>query len=51
MTSRPGKIKSVAPVGIPRPRDVYQIHEHREFREVYESLWRELRPEVKMAEV
>jgi NitT/TauT family transport system ATP-binding protein len=51
MTSRPGKIKSVAPVRIPRPRDVYQIHEHREFRAAYESLWRELRPEVRMAEV
>jgi NitT/TauT family transport system ATP-binding protein len=51
MTSRPGKIKSIAPVGISRPRDVYQIHEHREFRVVYESLWRELRPEVRMAEV
>lgn len=51
MTSRPGKIKSIAPVGIPRPRDVYQIHEHQEFRSVHEKLWRELRPEVKMAEV
>ena len=27
-----------------RPRDVYQIHEHQEFRAAYESLWRELRP-------
>src|SRR5919109_540803 len=51
MTSRPGKIKSIARVGIPRPRDVYQIHEHQEFRSAYEQLWRELRPEVKMAEV
>jgi NitT/TauT family transport system ATP-binding protein len=51
MTARPGKIKSIAPVGIARPRDVYQIHEHREFRSAYESLWRELRPEVKIAEV
>jgi NitT/TauT family transport system ATP-binding protein len=51
MSSRPGKIKSVAPIRILRPRDVYQIHEHREFRAAYESLWRELRPEVKMAEV
>jgi NitT/TauT family transport system ATP-binding protein len=50
MTSRPGKVKSVAQVGIPRPRDVYQIHEHQEFRSAYERLWRELRPEVKMAE-
>jgi NitT/TauT family transport system ATP-binding protein len=51
MTSRPGKIKSIAPIRIPRPRDIYQIHEHQEFRSAYESLWRELRPEVKMAEI
>lgn len=51
MTSRPGKIKSIAPVGISRPRDVYQIHEHQEFRFVYERLWRELRPEVKLAQI
>jgi NitT/TauT family transport system ATP-binding protein len=50
MTSRPGRVKHVAAVPIPRPRDVYQIHTSREFREVYDTLWRELRPEVNMAE-
>ena len=51
MTSRPGRVKHVASVPIPRPRDVYQIHTSREFRDVYDTLWRELRPEVNMAEV
>jgi len=50
MTSRPGKVKQIAKVLIPRPRDVYRIHESQEFRNIYESLWKELRPEVKMAE-
>jgi NitT/TauT family transport system ATP-binding protein len=50
MTSRPGRVKHVAAVPIPRPRDVYQIHTSREFRDVYDTLWRELRPEVNMAE-
>jgi NitT/TauT family transport system ATP-binding protein len=50
MTSRPGRVKQIAQVPIPRPRDVYQIHESREFREVYQNLWNELRPEVKLAE-
>lgn len=50
MTSRPGKVKRIAQVPIPRPRDVYQIHESPEFRAAYESLWKELKPEVKMAE-
>jgi len=50
MTSRPGKVKCIADVSIPRPRDVYLIHEHQEFRTTHERLWKELRPEVKMAE-
>jgi NitT/TauT family transport system ATP-binding protein len=50
MTSRPGRVKHVASVPIPRPRDVYEIHSSPEFREVYNILWRELRPEVTMAE-
>jgi len=50
MTSRPGRVKRIAEVPIPRPRDVYQIHESQEFRSTYESLWKELKPEVKMAE-
>jgi NitT/TauT family transport system ATP-binding protein len=51
MTSRPGKVKLIADVPIPRPRDVFQIHESREFRATYERLWQELKPEVKLAEV
>ncbi len=49
MTSRPGKIKCVASVPVPRPRDVYQIHQHPEFLSAHERLWKELRPEVKLA--
>jgi NitT/TauT family transport system ATP-binding protein len=50
MSSRPGRIKSIEQVGIARPRDVFKIHESEQFRAVYEKLWRELRPEVKLAE-
>ena len=50
MTSRPGKVKLIADVPIPRPRDVFQIHESSEFRITYERLWQELKPEVKLAE-
>ena len=49
MSSRPGKIKSIEDVAIPRPRDVFRIHESEQFRDVYERLWQQLRPEVKMA--
>ena len=50
MSSRPGRIKSIENVSIPRPRDVFKIHESSEFRAVYERLWQQLRPEVKLAE-
>ena len=50
MSSRPGRIKSIENVSIPRPRDVFKIHESPEFRAVYERLWQQLRPEVKLAE-
>ncbi|MDE0331223.1 MAG: ABC transporter ATP-binding protein [Nitrospinae bacterium] len=46
MTGRPGTIKSVSPVTIPRPRDVYHIHDSQAYREIYDKLWEELRDEV-----
>jgi len=49
MSSRPGRIKFIETVAIPRPRDVFQIHESPEFRSAYERLWHELRPEVNLA--
>jgi len=50
MTSRPARIKSIENVTIPRPRDVFKIHESEQFRSVYERLWQQLRPEVNLAE-
>jgi NitT/TauT family transport system ATP-binding protein len=50
MTSRPGRIKSIENVNIPRPREVFTIHESQQFRFAYERLWQQLRPEVTLAE-
>ncbi len=50
MTSRPGRVKCVTKIPIPRPRDVYQIHESSGFRATHETLWNELRPEVNLTE-
>ncbi len=50
MSSRPGKIKSIETISIPRPRDVFQIHESSEFRAAYERLWQQLRPEVTLTQ-
>ncbi len=51
MTARPGRIKSINAVTIPRPRDVFHIHRSEEFRNIYDRLWDELRGEVEKSEV
>jgi NitT/TauT family transport system ATP-binding protein len=47
MTARPGVIKSVNRVGIPRPRDIFHIHDNEAFRRLYDTLWEELEAEVR----
>jgi NitT/TauT family transport system ATP-binding protein len=51
MTARPGRVKSINTVMIPRPRDVFHIHRSQEFRNIYDKLWEELREEVEKSEV
>jgi len=50
MSARPGRIKSIEQIAIPRPRDVFKIHEDPQFRSAYERLWQQLRPEVTLSE-
>ena len=50
MSARPGRIKSIEQIAIPRPRDVFKIHEDTQFRSSYERLWQQLRPEVTLSE-
>jgi NitT/TauT family transport system ATP-binding protein len=47
MSARPGRIKTIAPVPIPRPRDLFEIHTDEHFRETYRTLWTSLEEEVK----
>jgi NitT/TauT family transport system ATP-binding protein len=47
MSARPGRIKTIAPVPIPRPRDLFEIHTDERFRETYRTLWASLEEEVK----
>jgi NitT/TauT family transport system ATP-binding protein len=50
MTSRPGRIKDIATVSIPRPRRVEEVHHSPEFQVTYDRLWKELRPEVTLGQ-
>lgn len=51
MSARPGRIKTVAPVPIPRPRDLFEIHADAGFRDTYRLLWASLEEEVKKGAV
>jgi NitT/TauT family transport system ATP-binding protein len=42
MSARPGRIVRVDNVTIPRPRDIFYIHDQPEFRQLYDALWHEL---------
>jgi NitT/TauT family transport system ATP-binding protein len=45
-TSVPGSIKDVREVTLPRPRDVFHIHETPGFAEIYDGIWDDLREEI-----
>lgn len=45
-TAVPGSIKEVRDVRLPRPRDVFHIHETPGFSEIYDAIWNDLREEI-----
>jgi NitT/TauT family transport system ATP-binding protein len=45
-TSVPGSIKDVREVALPRPRDVFHIHETPGFSDIYDGIWTDLREEI-----
>lgn len=47
MTARPGKIREIVPVDLPRPRDIYNVHTDPRFREIYDRIWGHLADEMK----
>ena len=49
MSARPGRIVRVDRVEIPRPRDIFHMHDNPTFRELYDKIWRELETQVRTA--
>src|SRR4029077_7246399 len=45
-TGVPGSIKQVRNVTLPRPRDVFHIHETPGFAMIYDAIWNDLREEL-----
>jgi NitT/TauT family transport system ATP-binding protein len=49
MSGRPGRILRDDRVEITRPRDIFLIHHHPEFRRLFDEFWHDLRTEVQIA--
>ncbi|MEQ9811935.1 MAG: ABC transporter ATP-binding protein [Azospirillaceae bacterium] len=49
-SGRPGRIKHIARIEIPQPRDVFKVRFQPEFQHYYETLWAELAPEISKGE-
>jgi NitT/TauT family transport system ATP-binding protein len=47
MTRRPGRIKAVFPVPIPRPRDIFSLQRDPAFRDLHDRIWTVLEDEMR----
>ena len=50
MSARPGTIRTIADINLPRPRDVFTIRFAPEFGRYFEELWEALRPDLEHGE-
>lgn len=50
VSSRPGRIRTIQQVDIPRPRDVFEVRFNEDFRKVYHELWEILQSDMMAGE-
>lgn len=49
MTAQPGRIKTIIPIDLPRPRDISTIRTCGHYNELYQAIWLHLQEEVRFA--
>jgi len=47
-TARPGKIRTIRAIDLPRPRDIFNVRFSEHFARLHEALWNELKDEVRL---
>jgi NitT/TauT family transport system ATP-binding protein len=47
-TGRPGTVKRVFDVPLPRPRNVFEIHNEKGFTDIYHEIWQYFKSEIKI---
>jgi NitT/TauT family transport system ATP-binding protein len=47
-TARPGTVKRIFDVPLPRPRNVFEIHNEKGFAELYHEIWQYFKTEIKI---
>jgi NitT/TauT family transport system ATP-binding protein len=47
-TGRPGTVKRIFDVPLPRPRNVFEIHNEKGFTDTYHEIWQYFRSEIKV---
>src|ERR1700744_1758396 len=51
LSARPGRVAGIEAVPLPRPRDVFKMHDNPGFRKLYDRVWLELERQVKGTDV
>lgn len=46
----PGRVKAIHEIGLPRPRDVFHIHQTPGYDELYDRIWRDVQGEMLLEE-
>src|SRR5262245_3556418 len=49
LSARPGRVIRVDKVAMPRPRDIFRMHDNSDFRALYGAIWVQLEREVRDA--
>lgn len=49
MSARPGRIRDVVPIPLPRPRDIFTINTDATFRDLHDKIWQHLAEEMRVS--